>query len=583
MNASIRRRQMPALAASADFSVSVPTILQNIFCNRGLFNDDDVALTLDGLLPPALKGLQQATQIVKASLLQQTRILIVGDFDADGATSCAVLTRGLEAMGHSNVRFIVPNRFEFGYGLTPEIVDLAKPLEPSLIITVDNGISSVAGVAAAKDAGIEVIVTDHHLPGDQIPDADAIVNPNQSGCDFPSKNLAGVGVAFYLLLSLRASLRQDNYFSSAADIAEPNLAELLDLVALGTVADVVPLDKNNRILVEQGLRRIRSGKSCAGIKALLKVAGRSAHNLTASDLGFVLGPRLNAAGRLDDISIGIAALLTNDDGLAFDIAQELDGLNKDRRSIEKGMKREAEQLLSGLDSNTLPIGVCLYDKGWHQGVVGILASRIKERYHRPTICFAPANEEEHCSELKGSARSIPGLHIRDALDLVASQNPALVQKFGGHAMAAGLSLEAEKLDEFSRAFNEVVTSLLSEDQLKKELLSDGELRSEDLTLDIAQCIKRDFPWGQGVPEPLFDGKFMLLQQRIVGGNHLKMMLAKPEAPQATYDAIAFNVDVDQWPDDQLDEVHIAYSLDVNEFRGSSNIQLLVRQIEKLID
>ena len=579
MKAVIRRRQAKAGSPAPSFSSATPALLQKIFCHRGLFSDEDIALGLDGLLKPQLKGLDKAVAIVKESLLNNTRLLIVGDFDADGATSCAVLTRGLEAMGHRDVRFIVPNRFEFGYGLTPEIVDIAKPLAPDVIVTVDNGISSIQGVLAAKQVGIKVVITDHHLPGNELPAADAIVNPNQSGCEFASKNLAGVGVVFYLLLALRAALREEKYFFS--DRSEPNFAELLDLVALGTVADVVPLDKNNRILVEQGLRRIRAGRACVGIKALLQIAGRSAANLTASDLGFVLGPRLNAAGRLDDISIGIAALLTDDVNLATDIAQELDNLNKDRRSIEQGMKREAEKLLVSLHEEKLPVGVCLYDQGWHQGIVGILASRIKEKHHRPTICFAPANDDKECGELKGSARSIPGLHIRDALDLVASQNPGLIQKFGGHAMAAGLSLERKQFDQFSQAFDRVVQSLLSKELLQKELLSDGDLHTDDLTLDTAQVVKRDFPWGQGIPEPLFDGEFRLVQQRIVGGSHLKMVLAKQNQPQTHYDAIAFYVETEQWPDSTVQRVHIAYSLDVNEFRGQRSLQLLVRQIEKI--
>lgn len=579
MNAIIKRRKIADNQPQAKFSSSVHPLLQRIFQHRGLYSDEDIALGLGGLLPPKLKGLDKAVELVKHSLLNQQRLLIVGDFDADGATSCAVLTRGLEAMGHKDVRFIVPNRFEFGYGLTPEIVDLAKPLSPHLIVTVDNGISSIQGVASAKEAGIKVVVTDHHLPGAALPQADAILNPNQDGCDFPSKNLAGVGVVFYLLLALRASLRNDDYFNDTRP--EPNLAELLDLVALGTVADVVPLDKNNRILVEQGLRRIRAGRACAGIKALLQVAGRSASNLTVTDLGFVLGPRLNAAGRLDDISIGIAALLTDDLGLASEISQELDNFNKDRKSIEKGMKREAEALLDQIHGDQLPTGVCLYEKEWHQGVVGILASRIKERYHRPTICFAPANDDPDCDELKGSARSIPGLHIRDALDLVASQNPELIDKFGGHAMAAGLSLASKNFDSFSQAFDQVVSSLLTEEQLKKEMLTDGDLDARDLTLDSAQVVKREFPWGQGVPEPLFDGEFQLVQHRIVGGSHLKMVLAKEGEPQTNYDAIAFYVNIADWPDSSVEKVSIAYSLDVNEFRGQAKLQLLVRQIEKI--
>jgi len=556
----------------------LPEVLNTALINRGISSATELDFSLQGLLPPNLKGLDQAVMLLEQAIETQARIVIVGDFDADGATSCAVLMRGLAALGHHDVQFIVPNRFDYGYGLTPEIVDLAQAMSPKLIVTVDNGISSIEGVKKAKLLGIKVLITDHHLPGSELPQADAIVNPNQPDCHFQSKNLAGVGVAFYLLLALRASLRLKDFFKTQP---EPNLAELLDLVALGTVADVVPLDKNNRILVEQGLRRIRAGKACVGINALVNVAGRDVTRISASDIGFVLGPRLNAAGRLDDISIGIAALLTDDQQLAFDIAQELDNFNKDRRSIEQGMKDEAERMLAAINTENLPTGVCLYHRNWHQGVVGILASRIKENYHRPTICFAKANDDESCDDLKGSARSIAGLHIRDVLDFVATQHPGLIHKFGGHAMAAGLSLSVDNFKAFAEAFNRAVNMALGESSLQKTLLSDGELGASYLSLELAEKIKWAFPWGQSFPEPVFDEAFLIRSQRLVGEKHLKLTLAKKELPSIEWDAIAFNIDTDQWPDTAISHVHLAYALDVNEFRGVKKLQLLVKDIKKI--
>lgn len=586
MSASIVRRPPPALETR--FSDSYSPLLQRVLSARGMQSDDDISLRLRDLLPPTLKGLDEAVELLVAAMSRGQRIVVVGDFDCDGATSCALFIKVMSALGYANVGFIVPNRFEFGYGLTPEIIDFLAPQKPDLIVTVDNGIASLEGVDYAKSLGISVLITDHHLPGCELPNADAIVNPNQPGCDFESKALAGVGVVFYLMLALRARLRDSGWFEQLA-IEEPDLAEYLDLVALGTVADVVPLDKNNRILAEQGIRRIRKGQCCVGIQAILQVAGRSASRLVASDLGFSVAPRLNAAGRLDDISIGIMLLLTDDVNLASDIATELDNFNKDRRSIEQGMKREAEsavtELLDGSEfdgsDTALPAALSLFNPSWHQGVVGIVASRIKEQFHRPCICFAPESDEVDCRLLKGSARSIQGLHIRDALDLVSKRSPGIIYRFGGHAMAAGLTLEKENFAAFQQAFAEVARELLNDEDLEKRILSDGELEAQEIELGTASELKRALPWGQTVPEPLFDGRFVVVNQRIVGGSHLKLALAHPQDLHTTIDAIAFNIDVEQWPDRQVKDVEIAYSLDVNEYRGRESVQLLVRQINKV--
>ena len=567
----------------ADFSLDLHPLLRRVFITRGALCSADIDLSMSSLLSPSqLKGIDGAVNLIVSAMETSARILIVGDFDADGATSCALAIRAFEAMGHSDVRFIVPNRFEYGYGLTPEIVDLAKPQNPSLIITVDNGISSIEGVAAARAAGIDVLVTDHHLPGEQLPDANVIVNPNQRGCEFPSKALAGVGVIFYVMSAVRTALRNKDWFND--ERKEPNMADFLDLVALGTVADVVPLDKNNRILVEQGLRRIRVGKCSAGVRALIEVSGRSAAKLVASDMGFALGPRLNAAGRLDDISIGIACLLTDDSMLAQDIATELDSMNRDRRQIEQGMQLQAEEALNRLEQNhgaPLPIGMCLFNEEWHQGVVGILASRIKDRHQRPAICFALANDSDDCNELKGSARSIKGFHIRDALDAVAARHPGLINKFGGHAMAAGLSLNKSQFAEFSVAFNEEASRLLSEDDLHSRILSDGELSANEISLDNALLIHYATPWGQLFPEPIFDNEFLLVQQRIVGSKHLKLVLGIDDGSGHIVDAIAFNIDTEVWPDETVEKVRAAYRLDVNRYRGRESVQLMIEHIEKV--
>ncbi len=575
MPVTISRRV--ASEASIQWPDTLHPRLQSIYAARGVQAAGDLDRGLASMLrPQQLKGLEGAVTLLVEALEQRQRILIVGDFDADGATSSALAMLALRDMGAADVQYLVPNRFDFGYGLTPEIVEVAKARQPDLIVTVDNGISSLEGVAAAHAAGIKVLVTDHHLPGAVLPDAEAIVNPNQPGCEFPSKNLAGVGVIFYLMSALRSRLREKNWFQAQA-LTEPNMGSYLDLVALGTVADVVPLDNNNRILVHQGLQRIRSGHARPGILALLDVSGRSRLRLVASDLGFTVGPRLNAAGRLDDMSLGIECLLCDSPDLAREMAIELDDLNKDRRAIEAGMQQEALKSLEALslDGDQLPWGVCLYDSQWHQGVIGILASRIKERFHRPVIAFADANEEE----IKGSARSIPGLHIRDALDAVASANPGLLTKFGGHAMAAGMSLKKQDYSRFQKAFDQVVRESLSTSDLQAEILSDGELMPQEMNLPLAYTLREAGPWGQHFPEPIFDGEFYLVQQRIVGEKHLKLVLALDAQGQNVVDAIAFNVDVALWPNNAAKKVRLAYRLDVNEFRGRESLQLMVEYIE----
>ncbi len=570
---SLRRRP----AADASQLECLHPVLAQVYAQRGVTDSGELALKLDKLLRPAdLDGANTAAILLADALEQQTHMLVVGDFDADGATSVALALTLLRKMGAS-VSYLVPNRFEYGYGLTPEIVELAALQSPGLIITVDNGISSIEGVAVAAELGIRTLITDHHLPGEQLPAAEVIVNPNMPDCSFASKNLAGVGVIFYVMSALRTELRKRDWFEKQR-FAEPNMGDVLDLVALGTVADVVPLDRNNRILVQQGLLRIRAGKSRPGIKALLRIAGRRAERLVASDLGFSVGPRLNAAGRLEDMSIGIECLLADDETRALDLAMQLDDLNRNRQLIEKDMQREALQLLeaSGFDSQqNMPAALCLYDARWHQGVVGILASRIKDRVHRPTIAFADGDVDT----IKGSARSIPGLHIRDALAAVATANPGLLSKFGGHAMAAGLSLCQSDLDVFRAAFVKQVEQQLGDTELAAMVESDGELEAAQLDLSLARELRYAGPWGQHFPEPLFDGRFRIVQQRIVGERHLKLVLSHPDNPQQGLDAIAFNIDAEVWPSPTVEEVRIAYRLDVNEFRGQESLQLMVEHIE----
>ena len=519
-----------------------------------------------------LGGVARALEVLHSALDERRRVLIVGDYDADGATASAVALRGLQMLGFHNVDYLVPNRFEYGYGLTPEIVEVAARSSPDVLITVDNGIASVAGAAAAADRGMRVIITDHHLPGKALPEASAIVNPNLPGDTFPSKCLAGVGVVFYLLIALRARLRQVDGGNGDA----VNLGRLLDLVALGTVADVVPLDRNNRILVHQGLMRIRSGNASPGVLALLEVAGRDARTATASDLAYAAAPRLNAAGRLDDMSLGIECLLCDDPGRALQMASKLDALNKERRDIEGGMQQEALAQLENLniqsDSGT-PFGIVLYDDRWHPGVVGIVASRVKDRLHRPVIAFAP---EDEC-RIKGSARSIDGVHIRDALDALATANPGLVERFGGHAMAAGLSLERGALESFRRAFDEQVRSVLGGEAPDGVVYSDGPLEPADIGLELARLLREGGPWGQGFPEPVFDGEFEVLDRRIVGERHLKLKLAFAGTSRPL-EAIAFNTVDSEWPDDAR-RVNIAYRLDVNVYRGIERPQLVVEHLE----
>jgi single-stranded-DNA-specific exonuclease len=567
----IVRREVTGASLSSDLH----PVIDRIYRGRNIANLDDLENGLKGLTHfNVLKGMPQAAQILANAVVQNKRIIIVGDFDADGATSTSVCILALRAMGYHNVDFLVPNRFDFGYGLSLPIVDEAAKQGAEVIVTVDNGISCIDGVTHAKSLGMQVVVTDHHLPGDVLPPADAIVNPNQPGCEFPSKNLAGVGVAFYIMLALKAELQQQGHFEKAG-VAPPNLASLLDIVAVGTVADVVVLDKNNRILVHQGLQRIRAGKCRPGIKALVEVANRDCAHLTSTDLGFVVGPRLNAAGRLDDMSQGIACLLEDETIQARMIAAELDALNKERREIETGMKAQAETVLEqmALDEGDMPSALVVYREDFHQGVIGIVAGRLKEKYLKPVIAFAHQDDEI----IKGSARSIPGVHIRDVLDEVNTRYPGVIEKFGGHAMAAGLSLPVAKLQDFERAFVDIARAHMAKLDGNHALLSDGDLSSKELCLPFAHLLRQAGPFGQGFESPLFDGEFALLDQRLVGQKHLKMVLKSDGANEV--DAIAFNVDLKSWPNATVKRVHIAYRLDINVFRGQETVQLIVEQIE----
>ncbi len=565
----LRRREA---ADGADLPSDLPPLLQRLYASRGVRSAQELERGVKGMLPwSQLTGVEKAVEMLYGAFKQNLHIVVVGDFDADGATSTALSVLALRALGYGNVSYLVPNRFEDGYGLSPEVVDQAHARGAQMIMTVDNGISSHAGVDHAHALGIPVLVTDHHLPGDTLPAAEAIINPNLRDCEFPSKSLAGVGVAFYLMLALRTFLRDKGWFEERG-IAPPNLADLLDLVALGTVADVVPLDANNRILTWQGLSRIRAGKCRPGIKALLEISNRDPQKLAASDLGFALGPRLNAAGRLDDMSVGVALLLCDNTGEARMLANELDALNQTRKEIEQGMQAEALTLCEKLErsSETLPGGLAMYHPQWHQGVVGILASRIKERFHRPVIAFAPTGD----GLLKGSGRSIQGLHMRDALERLDTLYPGMILKFGGHAMAAGLSLEEGRFDEFQQRFGELVTEWLDPALLQGEVVSDGPLAAAEMSMEVAQMLRDAGPWGQMFPEPLFDGRFRILQQRLVGERHLKVMV-EPVGGGPLLDGIAFNVDTSLWPDPGVREVQLAYKLDINEFRGNRSLQLII--------
>ncbi len=566
---------------AAQFSAAIHPVLKNIYAARGVEEEIELTLTLADLLPPHLMmNISSATGVLWHALRAQQRILIVADFDADGATSCALAVLCLRTMGFANVNYLVPNRFEYGYGLTPEIVEAARQFHPDLIITVDNGIASNAGITLARSLGIDVLVTDHHLPGATLPDASCILNPNQPDCAFPSKALAGVGVVFYLMSALRAHLRAQGWFAEQ-NLPEPKMSTWLDLVALGTVAEVVPLDRNNRILVKHGLQLIRSGRCRPGILALLEVAGRDPQTLVAGDLGFIVGPRLNAAGRLDDMSVGIECLLSEDALSARELALQLDGLNKDRRLIEQGMKAEALTHLQALALDREErLSICLYDPAWHQGVIGILAARIKDRLHRPVIIFADGGIDADGNLLiKGSARSIQGIHIRDLLDTVATRNPQLLSKFGGHAMAAGLTICKQDLPAFRVALEEVL-QLQSEPELFLRCdYSDGQLGQDCFSLDFATLLRNAGPWGQHFPEPVFDGEFTVIQKRILGDKPLKLVL-QAMASDALVDAIAFNVDETQLRHD-AERVQVLYKLDINEYRGTCNLQLVVEKLKFL--
>ncbi|MEO9748095.1 MULTISPECIES: single-stranded-DNA-specific exonuclease RecJ [Marinobacter] len=568
----------PGSDTTPDWGQNLPSLLRRLYAARGVTSDDQLNYTLKHLASPMdLRGVDRAVALLTEAITSQQRVLVLGDFDADGATSTAVAMLGLGMLGLHDIDFRVPSRFSDGYGLTPGIIHRLRDEDslPDLLVTVDNGISAVEGVGAARELGIRVVVTDHHLAGETLPDADAIVNPNQPGCPFLSKNAAGVGVMFYVLTALRKHLREQGLLPEP----QPNLGSLLDLVALGTVADVVPLDHNNRIFVEQGLRRIRQGEARPGILALLEVAGRDHSEISSTDLGFVVGPRLNAAGRLDDMSVGIACLLADSRDEAQRLARELDTFNRERRTIEKDMKTQAQDLLASmsLDIEGLPWGLALFDTDWHQGVIGILAARIREQTHRPTIAFAPDDNGE---DIKGSARSIPGLHIRDVLAVVDARHPGMMKKFGGHAMAAGMTLSRGDLDAFSDAFDRAVRDTLRAEDLEAAITTDGPLSPDELHLETATLLKRAGPWGQHFPEPLFDGNFRVVSQRIVGENHLKLVL-QPEEGGAIIDGIAFNTGPEV-PDYTRTGARVVYKPDANTFRGRTNLQLLVDYLEPLV-
>lgn len=558
-----------------ELTVSHP-VLQRIYAARGIADSAELDTSLSSLEPfTSLLDIDKAVMRLRQALDKQQRILIVGDFDADGATSSALAVSALRTFGVNQVEFLVPNRFEYGYGLTPGIITLAQKWQPDLIITVDNGIASLEGVRAANEAGIDVLITDHHLPGDELPDACAIVNPNRADDSFPSKSIAGVGVIFYVMLALRRHLVNEGWFESKG-LSAPNMAQFLDLVALGTVADVVALDKNNRILVSQGLRRIKKGLCRPGIRALIEVSGRKQAKLRESDLGFAIAPRLNAAGRLDDMSLGIDCLLCNDHEKAHTLAMHLDELNVERRKIESEMKEQALQALNHLtekvatNAKDLPSALCLIDESWHQGVIGILAGRLKDKFHRPVIAFAVINE----GELKASARSIQGLNIRDILAAIDKDKPGLISKFGGHAMAAGLTLHPDNFNEFKTRFIDEVDKYSDPSMHTGDILTDGALVPDDLNLKLAGLLNDAGPWGQHFPEPVFDNRFEILDQRLVGERHLKLTLAHERGGEPL-DAIAFNVDLKAWPNHRATIVHAAYKLDINEYAGRTRLQLII--------
>ena len=553
-------------------------VMSQVLSSRGVHNAQALDYSLKHLLPPqGLSHIDAAADMLAEAVAASASIVIVGDFDADGATSCALAVRCLKAFGMQDVSYMVPNRFEYGYGLSPQIVGDVAMRQPDIIVTVDNGISSVDGVHAAQALGMSVLVTDHHLPGEELPTADVIVNPNLKGDRFASKNLAGVGVIFYVMLATRARLRQMGWFSDE-NIAEPNMSQFLDLVALGTVADVVPLDQNNRILVQQGLQRIRNGHGCAGIKALLTVGKRNPLRISSSDLGFAVGPRLNAAGRMDDMSVGIECLLSDSFEHAMTLATELDDLNRQRREVEGSMQQDALAIVEKLSiaDDEVPSVYVLADETWHQGVVGLVASRVKERVNRPVVAMAPGDAE---NEWKGSCRSVEGVHIRDVLARLDTLHPGLMTKFGGHAMAAGLSLETKHLEKFKSALVSTMDSMTQGHDWSQVLWTDGELQADELNMELAEQLRQSSPWGQGFPEPLFDGVFEVVETRVVGDTHAKLRLT-PTGSQQVIDGICFGY-LDQHAELPEGQIRVAYRLDVNEFRDRFTLQLMIQHVEHL--
>lgn len=546
-------------------------LLNRLYQSRGISSPQELERTLQFLhRPNQLANIDVAVELLVEAYRQQSRITIVGDFDADGATSTALTILALRQLGFEKVNYLIPDRFFQGYGLSTAVADMVLAKGTDVVMTVDNGISSFEGIDLLKSHGIKVLVTDHHLPAEILPNADAMVNPNLADCPFPSKCLAGVGVAFYVMLALRGKMRELGYFKNK----EPNLAELLDLVALGTVADVVPLDHNNRILVHQGLSRIRSGHCRTGIRALVEVSKREISSLQASDLGFAIAPRLNAAGRLENMSLGVELLIAENMEIARQLAIELDSLNQTRKAFEQEMKTEALSICANLPSlmqKEQAHGIVLYQADWHQGVIGILASRIKDQFHRPVIAFAQESEESEY--LKGSARSIAGLHMRDLLERIDSLYPDLIIKFGGHAMAAGLTIHQDDFLRFQKIFDEMINEIIEPEQLQGIIYTDGELAPSELNIEIAELLQQAGPWGQNFPEPTFEGEFRVLQQRILGGKHLKLMVEQPNG--GLFDAIWFNADLRYFPDLSIKQVKIIYKLDINEFKGSKSLQLRV--------
>ncbi|WP_236421735.1 single-stranded-DNA-specific exonuclease RecJ [Pantoea sp. Nvir] len=552
----------------------LPPLLKKIYLHRGVCSAAELERSVRHLLPfTTLKGLDKAVELLHKALINGQRIMVIGDFDVDGAASIALTVLALRSMGGHNVQHLVPNRFEDGYGLSPKVVEYSHVRGTQLILTVDNGISSHGGVECAHRYGIPVLITDHHLPGETLPEAEVIVNPNLNDCAFPSRTLAGVGVAFYVMMALRAHLRKLNWFDTK--LAEPNLAELLDLVALGTVADLVPLDFNNRILVWQGINRIRANKCRPGIRALIEIANRDMSHLVANDLTFGIGPRLNAAGRLNDMSAGVALLLTEDIEHARMLALELNMLNQKRKEIEQNMQSEALSLFMKLthQQTDLPLGLAFYHPTWHQGVIGILAARLKEYFYRPVIAFAPAGD----GMLKGSGRSIPRLHLYNALEKLKRLYPGLISKFGGHAMAAGLLLKEVHFEEFRQRFAELMGQWLNKELLQHVIWSDGTLQPNDFNIQTAELLREAGPWGKSFPEPIFNGKFKLLRQILIGERHLKMII-EPLGGGPLLNGIAFNIDTGLWPDKSVQQIQLAFKLDINEFHGNRSLQLRIEHI-----